>query len=225
MKIFANKLNLEPWTRSRAPKGISMGDQDLGDRSVEAARRQPVARNNNDALLVERIRARDMVAFEELYRGYYDRLARFVLKRVHRPHLVEEVVNDTLMVVWDHTDSFKGDSRLSTWIFGIAYRKSMKALRNHQDPMEDENAESQVSPELSPEDNLGRRRNRELLLEAMEGLSVEHREVLELTYFQEFGYQEIADIMSCPVGTVKTRMFHARRQLRRLLDGTLPDWI
>ena len=59
----------------------------------------------------------------------------------------------------------------------------------------------------------------------MAELSAEHRTVLELTYFKELGYQEIAEIMSCPVGTVKTRMFHARRQLRRRLAGELPDWI
>jgi RNA polymerase sigma-70 factor (ECF subfamily) len=189
-------------------------------------RRLPAQGSREDeALLMERIRARDVDAFEELYRSYRDRLTRFLLKRIHRPHLVEEVLNDTLMVVWDCAHAFKGDSKLSTWIFAIAYRKSMKALRNHQDPIEDKAAEERASLDPSPEDGFGRERVRALLLQAMAELSSEHRSVLELTYFHELGYQEIAEIMQCPVGTVKTRMFHARRQLRRRLPGELPDWI
>ena len=199
----------------------------MGGRNLELVRRRPSAQNSreNEALLMERIRARDVDAFEELYRGYRDRLSRFLLKRIHRPHLIEEVLNDTLMVVWDHAAAFKGDSKLSTWIFAIAYRKSMKALRNHQDPIEDKAAEERASPDPSPEDGFGRERTRALLLQAMAELSPEHRQVLELTYFHELGYQEISEIMSCPVGTVKTRMFHARRQMRRRLAGELPDWI
>ena len=196
-------------------------------RNLELVRRRPSAQSSreSEALLMERIRARDVDAFEELYRGYRDRLSRFLLKRIHRPHLIEEVLNDTLMVVWDHASAFKGDSKLSTWIFAIAYRKSMKALRNHQDPIEDKAAEERASLDPSPEDGFGRERTRALLLQAMAELSPEHRAVLEFTYFHELGYQEIAEIMSCPVGTVKTRMFHARRQMRRRLAGELPDWI
>jgi RNA polymerase sigma factor (sigma-70 family) len=209
---------------------VTMKDPDVSGQNLEAMPRQPTARSrtahgDGEAQLMERIRARDMDAFEELYRTYYDRLSRFLLKRIHRPHLVEEVLNDTLMVVWNRPDSFKGDSKLSTWIFAIAYRKSMKALRNHQDPIEDEGADARASPDPSPEDRFGHARNRTLLLQAMAELSPEHRQVLELTYFREIGYQEISEIMSCPVGTVKTRMFHARRQLRRRLAGGLPDWM
>jgi RNA polymerase sigma-70 factor (ECF subfamily) len=59
----------------------------------------------------------------------------------------------------------------------------------------------------------------------MASLSADHRAVVELTYFQDLSYREIAEIMECPVDTVKTRMFYARRQLKRCLDGELPDWI
>ena len=59
----------------------------------------------------------------------------------------------------------------------------------------------------------------------METLSTEQRAVVDLTYFHELGYREIAEILSCPVDTVKTRMFHARRHLRKSLGGELADWI
>jgi RNA polymerase sigma-70 factor (ECF subfamily) len=176
-------------------------------------------------VLMERIRTGDIDAFEQLYRRYHDRLALFLWRRIQRRQLVEEVLNDTLMVVWRHADAFKGHSKLSTWIFGIAYRKSMKALRSHQDPIEDDAARDRASLEPTPEDGYGSERRRMLLMQALSELSPEHRAVVEFTYFHEIGYQEIAEIISCPVGTVKTRMFHARRQLRRLLAGEIEDWV
>ena len=64
-----------------------------------------------------------------------------------------------------------------------------------------------------------------MLAKALAGLSPDHRTVVDLTYFHEMGYKEIAEIMNCPVDTVKTRMFHARRHLRKLLDPMLSDSI
>jgi RNA polymerase sigma-70 factor (ECF subfamily) len=182
-------------------------------------------RDDEDMRLIARIRAKDMAAFEALYRGYHVRLSRFLLRLVNRPTLVEEVLNDTLMVVWDKADSFNGASKLSTWIFAIAYRKAMKALRKQDDPIDDDLIEERVSLDPSPEEDLSHHRRRALLIEAMEALSPEHRAVINLTYFHEMGYREIAGIMDCPVDTVKTRMFHARRHLKRRMAGELPDWL
>jgi RNA polymerase sigma-70 factor (ECF subfamily) len=180
---------------------------------------------SSGAQLMAGILLKDIEAFEALYRIYSPRLTRFLSRLIGRPPIVEEVMNDTLMVVWDKADSFKGDSKLSTWIFGIAYRKAMKALRKQDEPVEDPWAEERVSPDPTPEDALGRRRVQVLLRKAINELSADHRAVIEFTYFQEMDYREIAEIMGCPVDTVKTRMFHARRHLKRRLSGELPDWI
>jgi RNA polymerase sigma-70 factor (ECF subfamily) len=188
-------------------------------------RQEPKDSRASDALLIERILVRDISAFEELYRIYCPRLTRFLSRLVQRPQIIEEVMNDTLMVVWDKADSFQGGSKLSTWIFGIAYRKAMKALRKQDEPLEDPWAEQRVSVDPSPEDELGRQRVQILLHRAIAELSPDHRAVVEFTYFHEMGYREIADIMGCPVDTVKTRMFHARRHLKRRLSGELPDWL
>jgi RNA polymerase sigma-70 factor (ECF subfamily) len=182
-------------------------------------------RDKEDMRLISRIRAKDVAAFETLYCSYHTRLSRFLLRLVNRPSLVEEVLNDTLMVVWDKADSFKGASKLSTWIFAIAYRKAMKALRKQDQPVDDDAVAERVSLDPTPEEDFGHDRRRALLLKAMEALSPEHRAVINLTYFHEMGYREIAGIMDCPVDTVKTRMFHARRHLKRQMTGELPDWI
>ncbi|WP_313801395.1 RNA polymerase sigma factor [Sphingobium sp.] len=178
-----------------------------------------------DLRLAARIRLRDRKAFDALYRAYRPRLARFLMNILRRRHLVEEVLDDTLMVLWDRPDSFSGRSRLSTWLFAIAYRKAMKALRKQDDPIEDCFAEGRISADRSPEQDAGDSRARQALLDALARLSPEQRAVVDLTYFHEIGYREIAAIMDCPVDTVKTRMFHARRHLRRELAGELSDWI
>jgi len=166
-----------------------------------------------------------MDAFEALYGLYHPRLARFLSNLLHRPSLVEEVLNDTMLVVWERSDTFRGASKLSTWIFAIGYRKAMKALRRLDEPVEDRGMDMRLSEEAAPDAPYGHRRTQEALRAALGRLSPDHRTVVDLTYFHEMGYREIAAIMDCPVDTVKTRMFHARRHLRRLMDGELADWL
>ena len=178
-----------------------------------------------DLRLIALVGRGDGEAFNELYRKYQTRLTRFLANLVRQPQIIEEVLDDTLMVVWERASDFKGESKLSTWIFAIAYRKAMKALRRYDAPIEDHDAENRASHEASPEDAFGQTRLHRLLRGAIAELSPDHRGVVELTYFQDLSYREIAEIMDCPVDTVKTRMFYARRQLKRCLEGELPDWI
>lgn len=171
----------------------------------------------DETRLIARIIERDLRAFEQLYRIYHPRLSRFLINILRRPHLVEEALNDTLMVVWRRPEGFNGTSKVSTWIFAIAYRTALKARSRYDVPMEDLEAGSRASLELGPEQQLGQRQTQAVLSAAMGRLSAEHRAVVDLTYFHEAGYREIAEILDCPVGTVKTRMHHARRHLRDIL--------
>jgi RNA polymerase sigma-70 factor (ECF subfamily) len=164
-------------------------------------------------------------AFERLYRAYQPRLARFLSNVVNRQQLVEEVLDDTMMVVWQTAGSFRGTSKLSTWVFAIAYRKAIKARLKWPDPVEDEDRDTKVSNDPAPDSEMERSRIHKALVNAMAGLSAEQRAVVDLTYFHGLGYREIAEILACPVDTVKTRMFHARRRLKQALSGTFADWI
>jgi RNA polymerase sigma-70 factor (ECF subfamily) len=179
----------------------------------------------HEALLVRRVADGETRAFEELYRIYHPRLTRFLINILRRPHLVEEALDDTMMVVWRRPASFTGASKVSTWIFAIAYRTALKALSRLDEPQEDTDAEHRPSGEHDPEQALGDRQVQKMLLNAMDKLSSDHRVVVDLTYYHEAGYREIAEIMNCPVGTVKTRMFHARQKLKHLLDGQIEDWL
>lgn len=173
---------------------------------------------DEERVLLQRVAAKDRRAFERLYHLYYRRLFGYVFKLTRRAEIVEEVVNDVMLAIWTGAGRFGGRSRPSTWIFGIAHHTALKALRRFPlamaEPAEDE---PDLVVEEQPESLLNRRELQDLLGRAMSQLSAEQRAVVELTYFHEFSYQEIAEILACPENTVKTRMFHARRRLRDLL--------
>lgn len=183
------------------------------------------AQAETDLDLLAKVRSGDREAFERMYRLYHPRLTRFLQSLIRRPTLIEEVLNDTMMVVWAKPDSFHGASKLSTWIFSIAYRKAMKGLRQQDEAVEDKDEKRRVSEAAGPDESSGRERIRQLLAGAMAELSPAQRAVVDLTYFHELGYRDIAAVVDCPVDTVKTRMFHARRHLRKKLGGVLADWI
>jgi RNA polymerase sigma-70 factor (ECF subfamily) len=175
--------------------------------------------------LLRRVAGGDRRAFEALYRLYHPRLTRFLSHQLRKPELIEEVLNDTLMAVWRQSGSFDGRSRLSTWIFAIAYRKALRARLRQDEPREDKDAEQRPSDEIGADQTLNRRQVQQAVIDAMGELSADHRTVVDLTYFHEIGYKEIAEIMDCPVDTVKTRAFHARRHLKTVLAGALTDWL
>lgn len=156
--------------------------------------------------------------FDALYRLYHPRLWRFLTHLMRQPEAIEEALNDTLLVVWQRADSFDGHSKLSTWIFGIAYRKGLKALSRQDLPLDEDEADEAADPGPGPEQQLNLIQLRGRLREAMAELSPEHRAVVELCYFHDMAYGEIAEVVGCPPETVKTRMFYARRRLRLLLD-------
>lgn len=175
--------------------------------------------------LLARVASGDLQAFERLYRVYQPRLTRFLNTLLKRPHLIEEVLDDTMVAVWQTAGVFRGSSKISTWIFAIAYRQAHKARARWPDPLEDSELDSRVSADPGPDDEVGQQRLRSALMRAMDQLSPEHRAVVDLTYFHDMGYREIAEIVDCPVDTVKTRMFHARRRLKQAMSGNLADWI
>ena len=145
---------------------------------------------------------------------------------MRRPQLVEEVLNDTMLVVARNAHKYNHASKVSTWIFAIAYRKALKALQRLDEPMAEEDWPPEAaSSEPGPEQQAGRGELLAALGRSLGSLSAEHRAVVELAYFNDLGYREIAEIVDCPVDTVKTRMFHARRRLKLLLAGQLEDWL
>src|SRR3984885_1644216 len=169
------------------------------------------AREHDNDLLVA-VAAGNRRALEGLYLSYHRRLARFA----PRYQNVEEIINDTFMVVWQSAKEFRHASQVSTWIIGIAYRTALKSLRrqkNHNAARSlDEDPEQTVDPTQETE-------VQDWLRHGLNQLPVEQRLTLELAYHMGHSLEEIAAITECPVGTVKARMFHAREKLRLYLPS------
>jgi RNA polymerase sigma-70 factor, ECF subfamily len=167
-----------------------------------------------DRALIERIARSDRAALKELYLLYHRRLARFLTRVTARYDLAEEIINDTFWVVWQRATEFRGASNVSTWIMGIAYRRGLKALKRASVMPIGAHDVAEADPGDDPWSGAERR---EWINAALERLPSEQRLVLELAYHLGHSCEEIALIMKCPVNTVKTRMFHARKKLRLLL--------
>ncbi len=169
-----------------------------------------------DLALGARVGAQDRAAMHELFVRYHRRVKRFLARLTARQDLADEIVNDTMLVVWRRAGSFRGESRVSTWIMGIAWRQGLKSVERERRAARYPAGELDAVP--SPAVDLERT---DWLSNALADLSPEHRAVLELAYVGGQTCDEIASVMGCPVNTVKTRLFYARRRLRARLDA--PD--
>jgi RNA polymerase sigma-70 factor (ECF subfamily) len=194
-------------------------DLELRSNQSSAAR----TANDRERQLILRIGSGDRDAFRELYVHYHRRLARFLTRLTHRQEDAEEIINDTLWIVWQRAAEFRNASQVSTWIMGIAYRRALNMIRRaatHERVMALESAEG----EAAVNDPGQTTENRQLLNYALAQLPLEQRLVLELTYYLDHSCEEVAEIMECPVNTVKTRMFNARRKLRAMLAEHGAEW-
>ena len=171
-----------------------------------------------DLELLRRLRT-DGGAFEDLYRAFYSRLFDFLLRILGQHADVEETINDTMLVVWNKADTFAERSKVSTWIFGIAYKKALKRLKANKRHTEREtNVEVELEDRRDPSAVVDSRNSVDLVRSAVARLPMAQRSIVHLAFFYGYTYSEISQIVGCPVNTVKTRMFYAREKLRPVLD-------
>jgi RNA polymerase sigma-70 factor (ECF subfamily) len=189
--------------------------------SIEAMNDDDIDADATDRMLLQRMATGDRAALSVLYRSYHGRLCRFLSRLTRRPDVIEEVVNDCFWIAWQKAGNFHGDSRVSTWLMGIAYRCGLKALRQHGDePVEDDTSQEQRTPAHDLDED---RELRDWLSKGLDHLSVDQRVVIELVYGVGHTLDDVAVIMQCPVGTVKARLFHARVKLRNVLPALAGD--
>ena len=165
-----------------------------------------------ESRLLEQVARRDRAAFDELYLLYHSRVFRFVYTLTHSHAMTDELVNDVMLVIWEKAGSFRGDSKPSTWIFGIAYRQAIRRLSRDKSRQ----AVGKRMPEPTFDDNA---ETENWVQQGLEALPAEQHQCAILVFYLGLSYQEVAEVMNCPVNTVKTRMFHARRKLKLILPG------
>ncbi|HLG44366.1 MAG TPA: sigma-70 family RNA polymerase sigma factor [Nitrospirales bacterium] len=176
----------------------------------------------SDQALISDVASADQAAFEALYRRYQGRVYRYLRMLVQDPASAEELVLDVMVAVWKGAGSFRGQSSLSTWIFGIARNKAMDAIRHMMRKQHGwvslEEAPEQVDSQCDLAVEAEQKSVAALTRRALASLSTEHREVIQLVFFDELSCRETAEIVGCPLNTVKTRLFYARRHLKKILQ-------
>lgn len=172
--------------------------------------------DQHDLELLRRVAGADRRALEQLYLAYQPRLMQFLSRLCSQREVLEEAVNDTFWTVWQKAGQFRGASRVSTWLIGIAWRHALKALRRNGDAAA-QRLGTFADSEPQGRETLQDDERDQWLAQGLATLPLEQRATLELAYFVGHSCQEIADIMDCPVNTVKARMFQARLKLRNLL--------
>ena len=191
---------------------------------------------DTDVPLVERARRGDKHAFEMLVVKYQRRIERLVGRMVRDSDLVLDVAQETFIRAWRALPQFRGESAFYTWLYRIAINSAKKALADlRRDPLvaeaslargEDGEEPSRVENELSdgetPEALLASKEIAAAVNAAIEALSEELRQAITLREIEGLSYEEISEVMNCPIGTVRSRIFRAREaiaaRLRPLLD-------
>ena len=179
---------------------------------------------DSDALLVERVKRGDKRAFEMLVVKYQRRLERLVGRMVRDPHLVQDIVQESFIRAYRALPSFRGDSAFYTWLYRIAVNTAKKALVD----LKRDEAEEPSRPEITltdaetPDAVLASKEIAAAVNAAVENLSDDLRQAITLREIEGLSYEEIAEVMNCPIGTVRSRIFRAREaiaaRLRPLLD-------
>ena len=189
-----------------------------------------------DALLVERVRLGDTRAFEMLVVKYQRRIERLVARMVRDVDLVPDITQETFIRAYRAMPNFRGDSAFYTWLYRIAVNTAKKALlelkrdllvTEGQRASTDENDEtSRIENELShdetPEALLASKEIAAAVNSSIEALSEDLRQAITLREIEGLSYEEIAEVMNCPIGTVRSRIFRASEaiaaRLKPLLD-------
>ena len=173
--------------------------------------------------LIRSVAKGDRRAFERLFRSYHGRIYKFSIRMLQDHLLADEVACDTLYAVWTSAAKFREQSVVSSWILGIAYRRSLKSYKRNarhtekREPAFEMEDLVESSPDANPETYTNSAMELNQVQTALATLSSNHRAVMELIALG-YSVNEIATIVGCPENTVKTRTFHARRQLQIALQ-------
>lgn len=170
--------------------------------------------DQSDRDLIARIAKRDSAALRALYMAHNVRIYRFVLRLARNETLAEDVVSETFLKVWQKAASFEGQARVSTWLLTIARNEAISVLRKKTEaPLDDQAAAEQEDESDTQEIATAKKDKGAVMRICIDKLSPAHREIIDLVYYQDRSVAEIAEILDIPENTVKTRVFHARKQL------------
>jgi RNA polymerase sigma-70 factor (ECF subfamily) len=194
-----------------------------------------------DAPLVDRVKQGDVRAFEMLVVKYQRRIERLIGRMVRDVDLVPDIAQETFIRAYRAIPQFRGESAFYTWLYRIAVNTAKKTLgelkrdllvtesarSNPDDEDETSRTENELTDGETPESLLASKEVAEAVNSAIAALSEDLRQAITLREIEGLSYEEIADLMGCPIGTVRSRIFRAREaialRLRPLLDTRIGE--
>lgn len=191
---------------------------------------------DSDAMLVERTVAGDQKAYELLVIKYQRRIQRLIGRMVRDVDLVEDIAQETFIRAYRALAQFRGDAQFYTWLYRIAVNTAKKALMElKRDPTVSENSfksadddetsplENELMSSETPEALLASKEIAEMVNAAMEALPEELRQAITLREIEGMSYEEISEVMNCPIGTVRSRIFRAREAISEKVKPLLEN--
>lgn len=179
-----------------------------------------VADPGSDGELVVRVGRGDRAALRLLFMRHHARIYRYVMRQTGSETMADDIANEVFLEVWRQARRFEGRSQVSTWLIGIARFKALSALRKRgEEALQEGQAEALADSADTPEVTAMKEDKGAALRRFVDGLSTEHREVVDLAYYHGRSVTEIGTILAVPVATVKTRMFYARKKLGEALQA------
>ncbi len=172
--------------------------------------------------LLRQIAAGDDRAFDELYQLYAPVVYTYLLRLVNETSVAEELLQEVFLAVWRGADRFRAEATVKTWLLRIAHHQAVSWLRRHRQVSSLDEAAEVAAEDDHFDERLVRAWQADRVRAALAQLSPKHRAVIELAFGQDLPYQEIAQIVDCPIGTVKSRMSYALRHLTAVL-GDQPE--
>ena len=183
-------------------------------------------KNAAEVLLLRRVADHDSDAFGELFEDYYPRLFTFWFRLTRSHGSAEELANDVLLTLWKDAGRFRGESKVSTWVFGIAYRQALAQLRKRRLKLVTFVEHEETAQDSNSVDTDGQIEREDWVRQGVEDLPPKQKLTVMLVYFLGLSCAETASVTGVPASTVKTRMFHARRKMKQhLIASRIPkDW-
>ncbi len=183
-----------------------------------------------DHQLIFRVAMTEKEALEALYSRYSSSVYSLAMFMLKNEALAEEVTQDIFLNIWTKASSYNAErGEPKSWIMSVAHHRIVDVIRSRRrtqnvtDPGAYDKLEMLPSSRISIEEEVERRIEREYILEALDTLPQEQREVIMLAYFQGYSQSEMAKILDQPLGTVKTRVRLAMKKLRAALEGEIDD--
>lgn len=171
----------------------------------------------NGRVQLAAIASGDEKAMQSFFHQYSNDVYRYLMSRCKDEVIASDVLNDVMMNVWRQSARFEGRSRISTWLISVARNKLVDYYRKERRHTHDELDESIPDDVAVNEQEISAVQQSELLKSCIDKLVDIQREIVHLTFYSDLAYHDVAEIIQCPVGTVKSRMYHAREALRKCL--------